>query len=227
MLHIITSSTLDLEEAFMQSYLREVVTSALSAEQRVALAARQTDQDRTVEALHRLDAALVAPATGRESVWRRNVADALEVLARAVTVEAHDQGLPDSMLSDLARTQPRLRNRVRGLRRDVARLSRQIEDALRIVSDDEEVGMAETRMQLGSLIAALQLTRGRESDLIYEAYYDAFNRDVEDELWGSSGNRACEEQRRGVRWSTRSATTTSRAGSAGVAASRDESANDT
>jgi len=168
----------------MQTYLRELVTSAFSAAQRDALAIRQSDQDRTVEALHQLDAALVAAAAGRESVWRRNVADALEALAQAVTGEALAQALPDSLLSDLARTQPRLRNRVRGVRRDVARLAEQIAHALRTLRDDDEVGIAETRMHVGGLIAALQLTRGRESDLIYEAYFDAFNRDVEDELWG-------------------------------------------
>jgi hypothetical protein len=169
----------------MQNYLREVVTGAFTADQRDALATRQTSHDRTLEALHQLDAALVAAATGRESVWRRNVADALELLADAITVESRAQALPDSLLSDLARTQPRLRNRVRGLRADFARLGRQINEALRVLSDTDEIGIAETRMHLGSLIAALQLTRGRESDLIYEAYYDAFNRDIEDELWGS------------------------------------------
>jgi hypothetical protein len=174
----------------MQNYLREVMTSAFTAEQRDALATRQTSHDRTVEALHQLDAALVAAATGRESVWRRNVTDALELLADAVTVESRAQIRPDSLLSDLARTQPRLRNRVRGLRSDDARLRRQINEALRILTDSDDVGIAETRMHLGSLIAALQLTRGRESDLIYEAYYDAFNRDIEDELWGAGPSPA-------------------------------------
>jgi len=174
----------------MQNYLREVVTGAFTAEQRDALATRQTSHDRTLEALHQLDAALVAAATGRESVWRRNVADALELLADAVTVESRAQALPDSLLSDLPRAQPRLRNRVRGLRSDFARLGRQIDAALRILTESDDVGIAETRMHLGGLIAALQLTRGRESDLIYEAYYDAFNRDIEDELWGSGPSPA-------------------------------------
>jgi hypothetical protein len=177
----------------MQNYLRELVTSAFTAEQRDALATRQTSQDRTLEALHQLDAALVAAATGREFVWHRNVADALELLADAVSMESRAQALPDSLLSDLARNQPRLRNRVRGLRSEYARLGRQIKEALRILSDIDDVGIAETRMHLGSLIAALQLARGRESDLIYEAYYDAFNRDIEDELWGSGPSPASPE----------------------------------
>ena len=31
-------------------------------------------------------------------------------------------------------------------------------------------------MHLGGLLGALQILRGRESDLIYEAYFDAFDR---------------------------------------------------
>ena len=170
----------------MQNHLRDAVICAFNADQRDALAARQTDQDRTLEALHQLDAALVAAATGRESVWRRNVADALELLARAVATESCSQARPDSMLSDLARTQPRLRNRVRGVRHGLVRLGRLIDAALQALSHDDDISIAETRMRLGGLIAAFQLARARESDLIYEAYYDAFNRDIEDELGGAA-----------------------------------------
>ena len=41
--------------------------------------------------------------------------------------------------------------------------------------------MASTHV--GSLINALQRLQGRESDVIYEAYFEAFNRDIEEELW--------------------------------------------
>ena len=169
----------------MEHYLREVLTAAFTHEQRRALAARQTDQDRTVEAIDQLNAALVAAASGRAAVWRRNVADALEVLGHAVTAEcaAHDD--VDSLLSDIARTQRRLCNRVRGLRAEYGRLRRQIQRALDILTTDADVGVAETRMHLNDLISSLQLLRGRESDLIYEAYFDAFNRDVEEELGGT------------------------------------------
>ena len=68
----------------MEHYLREAMTAAFTLEQRAALATRQADQDRTVEAVHQLNTALVAAASGREAVWRRNVADALEILHEAV-----------------------------------------------------------------------------------------------------------------------------------------------
>jgi hypothetical protein len=169
----------------VEHYLREAMTAAFTLEQRAALATRQADQDCTVEATNQLNAAVVAAASGREAVWRRNVADALESLHEAVTAESCARGQADSLLSDIARTQPRLRNRVRRLRLEYVRLSEQIDLASRTLGQGDDVGVAETRTHVGNLINALQVTRGRESDLIYEAYFDAFDRDIEEELWGS------------------------------------------
>ena len=98
----------------MEHYLREVMTDAFRHEQRRTLAEHRADQDRTVEAVRQLNAALVAAASGRTPVWRRNVADALEVLHQAVTDEAAAHLAADSLLSDIARTQPRLRDHVPG-----------------------------------------------------------------------------------------------------------------
>jgi len=168
----------------VEQYLRDTVTSMFTLGQREALALRQIDLDRTVEAVEQLDRALVAAASGREAVWRRNVADALELLDQAVRAESAAHTEPDSLLSDIARTQPRLRNRVRGVRAEYGRLHRQIRLATETLVDHPDVGVFDTRTHLGGLLGALQILRGRESDLIYEAYFDAFNRDVEDELSG-------------------------------------------
>jgi hypothetical protein len=78
-----------------------------SPQQRTGLEARQIDQDRTLDAVHRLEAALSAAAPGREAPWRDSVLDALSVLETATTEEASNARQPDSLLSDLARTQPR------------------------------------------------------------------------------------------------------------------------
>jgi hypothetical protein len=168
----------------VEHYVREAMTAAFTLEQRAALATRQADQDRTVEAVHQLNTALVAAASGREAVWRRNVADALEILHEAVSAESCARGQADSLLSDIARTQPRLRNRVRRLRLEYVRLSERIDLAARTLGQGDDVGVAETRTHVGNLINALQIVRGRESDLIYEAYFDAFDRDIEEELGG-------------------------------------------
>lgn len=87
-----------------------------SHEQRSGLEARQVDQDRTLEAMHRLEAALSAAAPGREQRWREDVVDALGTLEAATAEEAENAERPDSLLSDVARSQPRLRNRARALR---------------------------------------------------------------------------------------------------------------
>ena len=170
----------------MGSYLREVMTAAFNVDQRQALSSHQADHDRTAEAIDQLSAALTAPASLRTPVWRRNVADALEMLDDAVDAEAAAHGDPDSLLSDIARTQPRLRNRVRGLRAEYARVGHQLRAGLDSVAGDPDVGVAETRARLGDLISALHLLRGRESDLIYEAYFEAFDRDIEEELGGTT-----------------------------------------
>ena len=115
----------------MEHDLRELMTTAFTADQRDVLALRQSDQDRTSEAIDQLNTALIAAASGREAVWRRNVADALEILHQAVTTESRVSCEADGLLGDIARTQPRLRNRVRGLRHHYARLSRQIDHTLR------------------------------------------------------------------------------------------------
>lgn len=169
----------------MGSYLREAMTAAFSVDQRRALTSHQADQDRTAEAIDQLSAALTAPAALRAAVWRRNVADSLEMLDEAFRAEAAAHGDPDSLPSDIARTQPRLRNRVRGLRVEYTRVGRQLRHALGLVAGGPDVGVAEIRARLGDLINALRLLRCRESDLIYEAYFEAFDRDIEEELGGS------------------------------------------
>ena len=87
-----------------------------SQAQRAGLDARQADQDRTLIAMHALEAALGEAAPGREQDWHQSVLFALAVLDEATTEAAANAERPDSLLSDIARTQPRLRNRARGVR---------------------------------------------------------------------------------------------------------------
>jgi hypothetical protein len=141
--------------------------------------ARQVDQDRTLAAVHALEAALAAGAPGRELRWRDEVLGALSELERATSEEAANADLPDSLLSDIKRTQPRLRNRVRGVRAQY----RQVRDAIEslraeLVEPDDAVDFADIRERIGWVLMALRRRRARESDLIYEAYYDAFRADL-------------------------------------------------
>jgi hypothetical protein len=151
--------------------------------QRAGLDARAVDQDRTLVAVHQLEAALAAAAPGRESRWREGVIAGLVALDEATSDEFENVESPDSLLSDVKRTQPRLRTRVRGLRMQYVRLREAIV-SLRAELDesDEDTDFADVRERLSWVLTALRHQRARESDLIYEAYFDAFNIDLgEDE----------------------------------------------
>ena len=147
--------------------------------QRAGLDARRVDQDRTLAAVHQLEAALSSAAPGREPSWRADVADALTVLDAAAADEQRNAAEPDSLLSDIARTQPRLRTRVRGLRFTY----QQLRDTIASLSDEMAQGgegdVDDLRRRLAWLLTAVRHQRARESDLIYEAYYEAFHRDLE------------------------------------------------
>ena len=142
--------------------------------------ARRADQDRTLTAMHELEAALAAAAPGRESSWRAAVLAALVVLDEATDDEGANASNPDSLLSDIKRTQPRLRTRVRGLRTQYAHLRQTISSIRAELAkpDDDGTDFADVRQRLAWLLTALRHQRARESDLIYEAYYDAFDTEL-------------------------------------------------
>jgi len=150
---------------------------------------RHADQDRTLLAMQQLEAALGAAAPRREQAWLAEVRRALEVLSEAARDEADNAAQPDSLLSDIARTQPWLRGRVRGLRIGYGQLRDAIA-ALRQELDSEAGQKAEftgIRQRLAWALAGLRHQRARESDLIYEAYYDAFRSDLARDAAGPGG----------------------------------------
>lgn len=149
-------------------------------ERRAGLTARQVDQDRTLAAMHTLEAALAEAAPGREERWREIVLEALAVLGQVTTEEAENADRPDSLLSDLALTQPRLRNRVRGVRLQY----RQLRDTIASMQSElerkseETLDFSDVRQRLGWILTALRHQRARESDLLYEAYFEAFRAEL-------------------------------------------------
>ena len=152
-------------------------------EHRAALGVRRVDQDRTLAAVHSLEAALATAAPGRELAWREAVRAALDVLGDATAEEERNAVEPDSILSDIARTQPLLRNRVRGLRAQYRQVAGTI-DTLRheLVELDTDPDVADLRQRLAWLLSSLRHQRARESDLIYDAYYEAYKRDLEQDV---------------------------------------------
>jgi hypothetical protein len=164
---------------------------APTAEQQGRIKRRDADQDRTLLAMQELEAALGAAAPRREEAWRNEVRRTLAVLGEAAREEADNAAQPDSLLSDIARTQPWLRNRARGLRIHY----RQLRDAIAALQDelDHPAGLAvdftDIRQRLALVLAGLRHQRARESDLIYEAYYDAVRSDIEEDSGGQPPGR--------------------------------------
>jgi septal ring factor EnvC (AmiA/AmiB activator) len=154
--------------------------AALTPSQLAGHDTRCADQDRTLAAMHDLEAALGAAAPGRESSWLAAVLAALIVLDEATDDEYANASQPDSLLADVKRTQPRLRTRVRGLQAQYAHLRQTISSmrAELATPHDDDPDYADVRQRLAWLLTALRHQRARESDLIYEAYYDAFHADL-------------------------------------------------
>lgn len=135
-------------------------------------------QDRTLAAMHDLEAALGAPGPGRRDAWRHDVLEALESLDATTAEEEANAARPDSLLADIARNQPRLRHRVHGLRSQY-RHARDTIANLRseLAEPDHDIDVADVRQRAAWLLTALRHQRARESDLIYEALADAADSD--------------------------------------------------
>jgi hypothetical protein len=158
----------------------ELRDEGFDEQQRNCLDSRLADHDRTLDAMQRVELALSQAAPGREAQWREAVLHALMVLEQATADEAANSKRPDSLLSDLALSQPRLRNRARALRLHYEKARETITELRQELEGPKDMGVdfADVRQRLGWLLTALRHQRARESDLIYEAYYDAFRVDL-------------------------------------------------
>jgi hypothetical protein len=147
-----------------------------TSEQRSGLEARQLDQDRTLEAMHRLEGALSEAAPAERPRGARPRSRRWACSKPRSPKEATNAEQPDSLLSDLARTQPRLLNRARALRLEYRKLCETIATLPHEIAEhsDSGVDFAHLRERLGWVLTALRHQRARESDLICEAYYEAF-----------------------------------------------------
>lgn len=153
-------------------------------EQRAGMELRSADQDRTLAAMHELEEALGHPAPGRERSWIDRVLTALTGLESAVAEEDDNADLPDSLWADIRRSQPRLRSQAQGVRVQYHHLRERIVALRRELAErdpDAAIDYADIRQRLTWLLTALRYQRARESDLIYEAYFDVFGVDLADE----------------------------------------------
>lgn len=130
----------------------------------------QSEQDRTLLAIHRVESA-VAKASGAEQ-WVHKATDELESLEEALRAEEAESSLPDALLSLLAGTNPRRFGvRVRHLHEQLSDLIRQVASLRQELDteDPEEVDAGDLRHRIGWILRALHHYRARLTDLVYEA----------------------------------------------------------
>jgi len=130
----------------------------------------QSEQDRTLLAIHRVESAL-AKASGSEQ-WMQNVTEELESLEDALRAEEEESSLPDALLSLLTGTNPRRFGvRVHHLRDQLSDLIRQVAALRQELDTDgpEEVDSGDLRHRIGWVLRALHHYRARLTDLVYEA----------------------------------------------------------
>lgn len=143
-----------------------------TSEQSAAYRASLFDRDRTLEALHALEAALGTAAPGREADWFDQVIGAFTTLESAISTERDESLRADSLLSMIGHNYPRrFGSRVRQLRVQIDDIIRQLEflRAQLVQLDRDEVDFADLRQRLGWFMRAIHHRRARESDLVFEA----------------------------------------------------------
>ena len=147
--------------------------------QTLGLSTRRDDRDRTLAALHRLEGATGAAAPS--ALWHDHARAALILLDEATADEQRNANEPDSLLSEISRNQPRLRPRVHGIRAQYGQVRDTVRSLLDEVttSDLDAIDITDLRRRIERLASALRYQRSRESDLIYEAYYDTFDTELE------------------------------------------------
>ncbi len=134
-----------------------------------ALAASRADRDRTLAAIHRLEASLAMAAEGSD--WLAEVTTDFAALEEAMVEERRELNRPDALLALIAGEHPRrFRSRVRNLREQYDDLIRQVA-SLRAQLDhgDHSPDAGDLRQRAGWIIGALHHCRARQTDLVYEA----------------------------------------------------------
>jgi hypothetical protein len=143
---------------------------ATSAQTRAVDVSRD-DRQRSLDAMHLLEAMAGAASPGRELDWRGDVVEALRGLSAAIAEQDATYDDPASLLNEIALEHPRLRTWIRQLRRQWQELADSASAlATRLAeADDAAWNPAEVREQLRWLMSSLHHHRAREADVVFEA----------------------------------------------------------
>jgi hypothetical protein len=132
-------------------------------------AQRAADRERSLIAMHALEATAGRAAPGREEEWRSALADAVPALEQSFEEQRASYADPTGLMAQIARDEPRLRTWVRQLEHRWDELA---ETAGRLRESIEAEGtwsVADLREQLRWLMSALHHHRAREADIVFEA----------------------------------------------------------
>jgi hypothetical protein len=150
----------------------EPPTAAGERRQRLARQTR-SEYDAVLDAVHRLEAALVSAAPGRECDWTARVVQELAGVQQALRRHADSARCPRGLWAALECDLPRLAGRVERLRRENADLLQQAQALTRLLAHhdrDERPNCADVRLRAAWLLGALRHHQALEADLIYETF---------------------------------------------------------
>lgn len=129
--------------------------------------------DALVDAIHRLDAALLSAAPGREQSWSEQVLENLRTVVELLDEHARSAEAADGPLAVISAAQPRLLHRVERLRQehvDLLQQARALERQIEHHGDDELPNYRDIRQRASRLLNAVRHHRASATDLIFETY---------------------------------------------------------
>jgi len=129
--------------------------------------------DDLLDAMHRLDVALAAPAPRRQRDWCERVAKELAKLHENLGRHVVAAEAPGGMFAEVETAAPPLHHRIERLKREHAQLLRQMDVLEAFVEkqrDQEIYGFQEIRQRAGWLLTGLRHRTALVADLIFELY---------------------------------------------------------
>lgn len=129
--------------------------------------------DNTLAAIQRLEKAYRAAAPGRESSWLADIYTALLEVDRALCQQNENADNPNSVLSEIERTEPRLTGQIAALRERYRTLRQETSELMAVLDPargDARPGYAEVRERLNHLLNGVRNYWAAENDLFFEAY---------------------------------------------------------
>ncbi len=136
-------------------------------------ATSRADRDTSLGALHALEEALAGAAPGRHGLWLQRVTTALDTLDTALNTQGATDSETTSLLSEIARTEPRLVPRIERLRQeynDIRVALHSLRNQISPIGDQPaDIDVADIRDRLSGIARRYRRHRSREADLVYEA----------------------------------------------------------